>query len=88
MWDPPNASAVKMTSKYIAGVVHYEFRDLGGATQVTLRSLLGGKGVVKMVMFLFGWILKKPACQKQENELQSLKQLLESGAADRAGTNA
>ena len=88
VWDPPNASAVKMSGKSFDLVAHYAFTDLGGSTLVTQRSLARGKGVVRVVTFLFGWMFKKRACQAQESELDNLKQLLESGAAGRAGTDA
>ena len=87
VWDPPNASAVKMTSKHFEIAAHYSFTDLGGTTQVTQRSLVRSRGLVKVMMFLCGWMVKKQACKAQESELNNLKQLLESGAADHAGTH-
>ncbi len=81
-WEPPTTSAVKMMSKQLDIVAHYTFEDRGGSTEVTQRSMVRGKGWVRLVMSCFGWLMKKRACKSADNELLSLKRLLEAGAAE------
>ena len=63
-------------------VAHYTFEERGGSTVVMQRSMMRGKGWVRLVMSCFGWLMKKQACKSADDELLSLKRLLESGAAE------
>lgn len=86
-YDRPTASAVEMTGRYFDIAAEYTFEDLGGSTRVTQRSTAEGKGIMKAMFFLFGWMMKKSSCDALEKELASLKQHAEErGAA--AGTAA
>ena len=59
----------------------YIFEDLGnGVTRVTETAKVHPKGVAKIFFFLFGWLMKKSSCDALQNELESLKEKLESGA--------
>lgn len=83
--EPPTVSAVYLTGDCFDIDVVYLFEDLGGSTRVTQQSDVTGKGMTKVVFFLFGWMMKKSGCDAVDNELLSLKQKLESrevGAAD------
>ena len=47
---------------------------------MTQESHVSGKGLVKFVFLLFGWMMNKQGCKAVNNELESLKRHLESGA--------
>ena len=70
--EPPTAHAVFMKGSQFDIEAEYLFEDLGGSTRVTQRSTVHGKGFVKMVFFLFGWLMKKSSCNALENELLNL----------------
>lgn len=76
-YEPPTASAVQLTGKYFDIEAEYFFEDLSGRTRVTQRANVSGKGFTKVMFFLFGWMMYKSGCKAQENELNSLKRLLE-----------
>ena len=75
---PPTAHAVLMKGKQVNIEAEYFFEDLGGRTRVTQRSTVNGKGFVKVMFFLFGWLMKKSSCNALEKELSNLKRLLEA----------
>jgi uncharacterized membrane protein len=80
-WNPPTVSAISLTGKSFDIEAEYRFEDLnGGRTRVTQESTVSGKGFVKVMFFLFGWLMNKQGCKAVTNELESLKQKLESGA--------
>jgi hypothetical protein len=83
--EPPNASAIHLTGPSFDIDAEYLFEDLGGKTQVTQRSSVAPKGLLKVFFFLFGWMRKKSACKAVENELNNLKRLLEEGAGQAPG---
>ena len=58
----------------------YHFEDLGGRTRVTQETTVHGKGLTRVMFFLFGWLMNKQSCKAANNELESLKAKLESGA--------
>jgi carbon monoxide dehydrogenase subunit G len=76
-YDPPHASAVRMTGKMFDMDVDYTFEDLAGRTRVTQRSNVTGKGLVKVFLTLFGWLMNKSSCKALEKELNSLKEYCE-----------
>ena len=80
VWQPPTTSAISLTGKSFDIEAEYRFEDLGGRTRVTQESHVSGKGFVKVVFFLFGWLMNKQGCKAVNNELESLKEKLESGA--------
>ena len=47
---------------------------------MTQESTVSGKGFVRLMFVLFGWLMKKQGCDAVQNELESLKEKLESGA--------
>ncbi len=75
----PNLSAIRLTGQYFDIDAEYLFEDLGGGTRVTQRSTVAPKGLLKIIFFLFGWMMGKSACKALENELGELKRLLEEG---------
>ncbi|MGI9455572.1 MAG: SRPBCC family protein [Aeoliella sp.] len=77
-YDPPRHTAVQMTGDMFDLDVEYTFDDLGGRTRVTQRSQIKGKGWVKVMFFLFGWMMNKSSCNALENEFESLKRFCES----------
>ncbi len=76
--EPPTIHAVLMKGKQFDVEAEYLFEDLGYGTRVTQRSKVHGKGLVKMIFFLFGWLMKKSSISAMENELHNLKRLIEA----------
>ncbi len=74
---PPTASSIVMRGKQFNLEVAYQFEDLGGRTKVSQRSVVHAKGFVKIMMFLFGWMMKKSSCDALDKEFASLKSKLE-----------
>ncbi|RMF42921.1 MAG: hypothetical protein D6753_06395 [Planctomycetota bacterium] len=83
-WEPPTRSAIHLTGKSFDIDAEYRFEDLGGRTRVTQDSIVMGKGLVRILFLLFGWLLKKQGCDATQRELESLKNHLESSAATSA----
>lgn len=83
-WEPPTRSAISLIGKSFDIVAEYRFEDLGGRTRVTQESTVSGKGLVKVMFFLFGWLMNKQGCEAVNKELESLKQKLENGAGQAA----
>ena len=75
--DPPHVSAIHLTGDMFDIDAEYKFEDLSGSTRVTTRSSVTGKGVIKWLFFLFGWLMNKSGCTAQNNELNSLKNFRE-----------
>jgi hypothetical protein len=76
--EPPTAHDVVMKGKAFDIAAEYRFADLGGRTRVTQTSTVHGKGLVKVIFFLCGWLMKKSSCNALEKELLNLKRLAES----------
>ena len=76
--ESPTAHAVLMKGNQFDVEAEYLFEDLGGRTRVTQRSTVHGKGFVKVIFFLFGWLMKKSSSNALENELLNLKRLTEA----------
>jgi hypothetical protein len=80
VWEVPTRSAISLTGKRYDIEAEYRFEDLGGRTRVSQESTVSGKGFVKIMFFLFGWLMNKQGCKAVTNELESLKSKLEGGA--------
>jgi hypothetical protein len=78
--EPPTGQTVVMKGKQFDIEADYRFDDLGGRTRVTQRSTVKGKGVVKVMFLLFGWLMRKSSCNALEKELACLKMLIETRA--------
>ncbi|MBC8870946.1 MAG: SRPBCC family protein [Planctomycetes bacterium] len=78
--EPPNVSAIHLTGQQFDIEAEYLFEDLGDRTRVTQRSTVAPKGFLKVIFFLFGWMMKKSTCKAVQNELDNLKRKLEEGA--------
>lgn len=76
-YEPPTYSAIQLTGKRFDIEAEYIFEDLSGSTRVTQRSNVTGKGLAKVLFFLFGWLIRKSGCEAQQNELNNLKRCLE-----------
>ncbi len=76
--DPPSLHAVSMIGKQFDLEVAYRFESLGGSTRVTQDTVVEGKGLVKVVFLLFGWLMAKSGCDAAREELANLKRLVES----------
>ena len=76
--EPPNRSAIHLAGQYFDIEAEYLFEDLGGSTRVTQRSNVAAKGMLRILFFLFGWMMRKSTCKAVENELDNLKLVLES----------
>ncbi|WP_153557942.1 SRPBCC family protein [Roseimaritima sediminicola] len=81
VWEPPTKSAIHLTGKSFDIEAEYRFDDLNGRTRVTQESTVTGKGFLRIVFFLFGWLMNKQGCDAVAKELRSLKEKLESGHA-------
>lgn len=57
------------------------FEEDGDGTRVTQRSEVSGKGLTKLMFFLFGWMMKRSGCDARKKELASLKAYCESREA-------
>lgn len=79
-YDRPRASAVRLEGKAFDIVAEYSFEDLGdGRTRVTQRATIHGKGLTRMVLALFGWLMKRSGCKAQREELESLAAKVPAG---------
>lgn len=84
VWEPPTRSAISLIGKSFDIEAEYRFEDLNGRTRVTQESTVSGKGFVKIMFLLFGWLMNKQGCNAVQNELESLKAKLEAGAGQPA----
>jgi len=84
-YDPPRASAVRLTGDTFDIVAEYTFDDLDGRTRVTQQSSVNGKGLFKVFLVLCGWMMKKSSCRALEKELLGLKAFCEGQADSAAG---
>ena len=80
VWDPPRRSAIQLIGESFDIEAEYRFEALDHGTRVTQESTVSGKGFVRLMFVLFGWLMKKQGCDAVQNELESLKEKLESGA--------
>jgi hypothetical protein len=78
--EPPYLSAIHLAGQHFDIDAEYQFDDLKGRTRVTQRSTVTARGFTKVVLVLFGWMMRKSACKALDNELKNLKRLLEEGA--------
>ncbi|MCH5373981.1 MAG: SRPBCC family protein, partial [Planctomycetes bacterium] len=62
-YDPPTFSAVQLTGDAFDIEARYTFEEADGQTRVTQDSDVDGKGFFKVMLFLFGWAMKKSSCQ-------------------------
>jgi hypothetical protein len=84
-WEPPNRSAVYLAGKQFDIAAAYQFEDIGnGRTRVSEDAVISPKGFTKVFFALFGWMFRSSGCKAMENELLSLKRLLEDGAGQRS----
>ena len=75
--DPPHLNAVHLKGDSFDIDAEYTFEDLSGRTRVTQRSSVTPKGWFKVILFLFGWLMKKSSCKALNDELASLKRFCE-----------
>ena len=76
--EPPTAHTVRMVGKQFDIESEYLFEDLCGRTRITQHSTVTGKGMVKVMFFLFGWLMKKSSCKAGEQEFANLKRMIEA----------
>jgi len=79
--EPPRVSASRLTGEYFDIDVEYRFEEFGDTTRVTQQSTVFPKGALKVVFWLFGWMMRKSSCKAAEKEMQNLKRLLEQQPA-------
>ena len=63
--EPPRKSVVHLAGQYFDIVADYTFEDLRGRTRVTQDSEVIGKGFVKVMFLLFGWLMKSAGCKRK-----------------------
>ena len=79
--EEPKKSRIHLTNKSMELDVLYTFEDLGSGTRVTQSSHARGKGFLKVVLLMAGWMMKKSTCNAQQDELNALKAYCESPPA-------
>ncbi len=77
-YDPPRVSAVQMTNAMLDIETQFTFEEVSGKTRVTQNATVKGKGIYKLMMFVFGLFAHKSSCKASENELNCLKRYCES----------
>lgn len=82
LWEPPIKSAISLTGRSFDIEAEYRFEALNGRTRVTQESTVSGKGFVRIMFFLFGWLMNKQGCKAVSRELENLKKKLEGGAGE------
>jgi uncharacterized protein YndB with AHSA1/START domain len=78
--EPPKVSAVFLEGEHFDIDVLYSFESLSGRTRVTQESQVYGKGFLRVLFLLLGWLMKKSGCKAQAAELESLKKHCERRA--------
>jgi len=81
--DPPKLHSINMTGDYFNLDVEYAFEEINGKTKVTQTSNVAGKGMTRVIFFLFGWLMKSSSCKSLAEELNGLKVYCESQAVPR-----
>ncbi|MCA9123479.1 MAG: SRPBCC domain-containing protein [Planctomycetaceae bacterium] len=81
-WDPPYTCAMQLKGQMFDIEAAYSFEDLGSRTKVTQFSTVEGKGFVKPMFLLFGWLMNKSSCDAVNKELQSLRRFCEAQPTD------
>lgn len=76
-YEPPHASAIRMTGGVFDIEAGYMFEDVQGRTRVTQIADVHGKGVFKVVLMLMGVFMKSASCKALDKELQGLKRFCE-----------
>ena len=76
--DPPFSSAILLRGRHFDIEVEYLFEDLGGRTRVAQQSKVHARGATKLIMILFGWLMKRSGRKALEKELANLKRILET----------
>jgi hypothetical protein len=84
-YERPTLHAITLTGQHFDIDIEYRFEDLGGRTRLTQQSEVTGKGFVKVMFVLFGWLINKSGCKAVENELMSLKRHAEGRTAQPVG---
>ena len=77
-YKPPNHSMVSLIGQHFDIVAAYDFEDLDGRTRVTQISNVKGKGFGRVLLFLFGWVMRKSHCDATQRELESLRAFCEA----------
>lgn len=75
---PPTGHTVRLVGSHFDIEADYRFEDLGGRTRVTQHSTVKGKGFVRVMFFLCGWLMRKSGCDALHKELANLKRLVEA----------
>lgn len=76
--DPPNLHVVQMTGPMFDMEVAYSFESLSNhQTRVTQFSKIHGKSAFRVMLMLFGWLMKKGSCEAVQRELNNLKRYCE-----------
>ncbi len=85
-WEPPHRSAVYLVGRQFDIAAAYDFEDLGdGRTRVSEDAVISPKGFTRVFFAVFGWLFRSSGCKAMENELLSLKRMLEDGAGQIRG---
>ena len=71
--DPPRRHAAVLKGKQFDIDVECTFEKLSHGTRVTQRSIVQGKGLMRVFLFLCGWLMNKSGCKATEQELLGLK---------------
>lgn len=77
-WEQPHVSAIELVGDTFDIEAAYLFESTSSGTRVTQKSVISPKGFLKVVFFLFGWMMGKAGCDEAQKELDNLKRVLEN----------
>ncbi len=82
-WNPPVHNAVRMEGSMFGIFSEFRFESIAaGRTLVTQNSEVFPKGFFRIILLLFGWLMKKSQCDASRRELESLKRFCETYLGD------
>lgn len=76
-WERPHVSAINLVGDSFDIQAAYFFEATDDGTRVTQKAVISPKGFLKVVFFLFGWMMGKASCNEAQKELDNLKRVLE-----------
>lgn len=77
--DPPNLHVIRMSGDMFSMEVAYSFEsESHDQTRVTQFTKVHGKGVFRVMLMLFGWMMRKRSCDAVQKELNNLKRYCET----------
>ena len=77
--QPPDLHRIELEGPAFGMEVEYRFEAVGsGQTRVTQTSWVEGKGATRIMLKLFGWMMRRSSCDAVQRELGNLKDFCEN----------